>query len=245
MFILEFFKVILYQPLYNALVFLIDIVPGHEVGFAIILLTILVKTILLPVAHKTIKSQKAMRDVSPEIKDLKAKKLDRQVEAMQTMELYKKRGVNPFSGCLLLLIQLPIIITLYLVFLHELPTMNPSLLYSFIPHPEAINTIFLGFFELKNGSIILALLAGCTQFFQMKVSMPPIPPKKERKEGEVPNFQEEFSRNMSMQMKYILPVFIVVAAYSLSAAIAIYWITNNLFTLIHELIVQRSTKNTP
>lgn len=240
---LDLLQIILYNPIYNALVFLIDVLPGASVGLSIIILTLLVKMILLPVAHKTIKSQAMMREVDPEIKKLKEKKLDRQAEAIQTMELYKKNGVNPFSGCLLLLIQLPIIITLYLVLLHELPNINISLIYPFIPRPEMVNMVFLGFFDLSKGSIILALLAGATQFAQMSISLPTPPKRKPLKKHEKPNFSEELTRNMTTQMKYVLPIFIVFAAFYLSAAIALYWITNNLFTTAHELFVKRGRKN--
>ena len=240
MFILDFFKIILYEPIYNALIFLVDVVPGGDLGFAIIILTLLVKFILLPVAHKTIKSQVMMKAIEPEVKDVRAKKLDKQQESLEIMEVYKKNKINPFSGCLLLLIQLPIIITLYLVLRNSgLPEINPDLLYSFISNPDTIHTLFLGIFELTQGSVVLALLAGGTQFLQMRISMPSTPQALKDKKPEDLTFQEQFTKNMTSQMKYVLPVFIVFAAYTLSSAIALYWVTNNIFTYIHEVIVRR------
>lgn len=237
---LDLLQTILYEPVYNALVYLVDIVPGHDLGFAIIALTLVVKTILLPVAHKTIKSQAMMRAIEPDVKAVRDKKLEKQEEAQKIMEVYRENGVNPFSGCLLLLIQLPIIITLFLVFRNGLPSIDPALLYSFVPQPDTLHTLFLGVFELTTGSIVLALVAGATQFLQMKISLPKPPAPS----SETPSFQEQFTQNMTTQMKYVLPIFIVVAAYTLSAAIALYWITNNVFSTVHELIVRRGATQT-
>src|SRR3989344_7583049 len=111
------FSTVFYQPLYNTLVFIIASVPGANVGVAIIILTVVVRSVLLPLSHKSVVSQAKMRSLAPHLEKLKEKHKDnKQEQARKTMELYKEHGINPFSGCLLVLIQLPIIFALYFVF---------------------------------------------------------------------------------------------------------------------------------
>ena len=154
------FHTLLYQPLYNILIFLVGVVPGGDLGIAIIILTLLVKFAIFPLSHKSVKTQAAMRRIDPDLKTIREKKLDKQTEAMQIMELYKQHGINPFSGCFLLLVQLPIILALYWVFVKGLPLVNDGTLYSFIPFPgpDAVNTNFLGLFPLEAKSIFFAIL---------------------------------------------------------------------------------------
>src|SRR3989344_1062856 len=111
----NFWHTIFFDPIYNLLVYLIDIVPGGDVGVAIILVTIIVKVILLPLSLKAARTQLAMREIEPMLKELKEKYKDKREEyAKATMEAYKKAGVNPFSSIVLLFVQIPIIIALYL-----------------------------------------------------------------------------------------------------------------------------------
>jgi len=180
----------------------------------------------------------AKKNLTPELKKIKERHKDNQQEqARLTMELYKKEGVNPFSGCLTLLIQLPIIFALYYVFLSGIK-FDPKLLYSFISLPQTIGTFFLGI-NLAQKSMILAFLAGVTQYFQLKLSMP-APTKRE--EGVTLSFQEELTRNMNVQMKYIFPFLVFFIAYSFSSAIALYWLVSNLFAIGQELYVKKLMK---
>ncbi|MHB1117971.1 MAG: YidC/Oxa1 family membrane protein insertase, partial [Minisyncoccota bacterium] len=135
-----FFSTFFYQPLYNALVFLVSVVPGSNVGVSIILLTVGVRSVLLPFSHKSVVSQAKMREIAPHIEKLKEKhKDDKQEQARKMMELYREYGINPFSGLLLLIIQLPIIFALYFVFFKGLPHLNEGHLYSFVHLPETVN----------------------------------------------------------------------------------------------------------
>ena len=93
---------LLYQPLLNALAFLVSIIPGGDVGVAVILLTILVKIILFPLSQKSIESQAEMNILAPEINKIKASGASKEEQARLTFELYKKHNTNPFSGCLLI-----------------------------------------------------------------------------------------------------------------------------------------------
>ena len=237
---------IFYQPIYNALIFLIDTITLGDVGFAIIILTIIVKLILFPLAKKSIKSQLFMKRLEPELKALKKKYPNKEEHAKKQFELYKKYGVNPFSGCLVLLLQLPIIIALYWVFVEF--ALNTSLIYSFVGTPQVFNTNFLGIINLPaNHNIILAILVGVSQFIQLYL-VTPIKPKVEVVKGmpepEVKTFQEELGASMQTNMKYTLPVLVAVFAYSFSAAVALYWITSNIFTIGQEWYVRRSVSKT-
>ena len=199
------FSTLFYQPLYNGLVYLVDIAPSGNVGIAIILLTIGVRIILLPLSHKSIVSQAKMRSITPHIEKLKEKhKDDKQEQARKTMALYKEHGINPFSGCLLVLLQLPVIFALYFVFFKGLPSLNADILYSFVKHPEVINMMFLGILLTKK-SFILALIAAITQYYQIKLSMPALAPlDKDAK----PSFKDDFARSLNMQMRYMLPLIV-------------------------------------
>ncbi|NIS22999.1 membrane protein insertase YidC, partial [candidate division KSB1 bacterium] len=174
------------------------------VGITLIILTLLVRFILLPLSHKSVASQAKMKEIAPEIQKVKEQhKNDKQEQARKTMELYQKHGINPFSGCVSVLIQIPIVIGLFFVFFKGLPTIDSGALYSFIAIPEYINTHFLGIIDLAGKSAVLAVLAGGTQYFQMKLSMPPAPPLKNTEKKM--SFKEELGRSMNIQMRYILP----------------------------------------
>src|SRR5665213_1515495 len=108
------FTTIIIQPIFNLLVLIYALLPGHNFGLAIIIFTILIRLILWPMVKKQLNHAKAMRELTPEIKKIKvAAKGDRQKESAMTMELYKEREINPFASIGILLVQLPILLGLY------------------------------------------------------------------------------------------------------------------------------------
>lgn len=225
----------LYQPLYNGLVFLIGVIPGYSVGLSVIALTVIVRFLIFPFAHKSIKTQRKMRELEPELKKIKEKYTDKQEQAKKTMDLYKKHGTNPFSGCLTVFIQLPILIALFLVFRSGF-TENSGLLYSFVYYPPHMTPDFLGI-SLNEKSYVLAVLVGISQYVYTTLSLP----KTSKSEGGG-SFQEEFSRSMNMQMRYVFPVLFVVFSLSIPSAVALYWVTSNIFSIGQELFVKRSSE---
>lgn len=227
-----FFKTTLYIPLYNALAFLVGVVPGHDIGFAIVLLTLGVKVALSPLQHKASKTQSVMKVLEPELAEIK-KNSNKEEQAKQIMNLYREHGINPFTSIALLFIQIPIVITLFYVFRNGFE-LNLDILYPFIPNPTDVNTMFLGVIDIHERSYILAVLVGITQFIQMRLALPPLPPKSDS------TLSADFARSMNIQMRYIMPVVIIFIAATLPAAISIYWITSNVFAIGHELIVRRS-----
>jgi len=230
-----------FDPVYNALVFFIDVLPHGDIGLAIIATVLLVKTILLPLSIKAVKTQKAMREIEPKLKEIKEKyKDDRQQQAQAMMEIYREAGMNPLASIALIFLQIPIIIALYFSVYKgggvALPEINIDILYTFISEPVQVTMNFLGLIDITERSLLLALGAGITQYIHVTLTMP-APPAKE--EGAAPNFKEDFVRTMHMQMKYVMPVLITFVAYSISAAIALYFFVSNLVTIAQEYFIRK------
>lgn len=229
---------VLYNPLVNLLAFLISVIPGGDLGVAIILLTLLVKLILFPLSQRSLQSQAKMNLLAPELKKIKQSTLSKEEQAKKTFELYKEHKTNPFSGCLLIIIQIPIIFALYYVFLKGLNFDN-GILYSFVKAPINLDMTFLGILDLTQKSLFLAILAGISQFFQAYLMPKPNISKSEQGNS----FQESFTRSMQMQMKYIFPIVVVFIAYNISSAISLYWVTSNIFSIGQQLYVNKKNRN--
>lgn len=236
------FNTLIYNPLYNGLIFLLNTLPLVDVGIAVVVLTIIVKLVLFPLSKTAVRTQIALRTLAPELERLKKKhKNNPQAQAQATMDLYKQNGVNPFSGFLLILLQLPVIFALYFVFLRGgLPEINTEILYSFIQIPETVDMHFLGFLDINARSLVLAIITGATQFVQISL----VTPKQtnQKKDG---SFSGTFAQSMQFQMKYVMPVIVTVIAYTLPAMIGLYWTTSNLFTIGQEFFLRRNSTNTP
>lgn len=218
--------------------FLTDILPGQDIGLAVVVATLIVKVILMPLSFAALRTQRAIKAIEPEMKEIREKlKDDKETQAKEMFALYKKYGVNPFAGLLTLIIQLPIVIALYWVFNNKtLLTVDASILYSFVPAPLAISPLFLGVFAVTGVSITLALIAAVTQFAYGWYAIP-VPEKSTKKPGT--DMQADFGRSLALQMRFMLPVFIGIAAYYTSVAIALYFITSNLIGVLQEFIIRR------
>lgn len=239
---ISLFHAAIYDPLYNGLVFLLSILPpASNVAFAIILLTLAVKVILFPLARKAIHTQRAMRVVAPKLEQIKKQyKDDQKVYLEKTLELYRTYKIHPFASIATLFIQIPIILGLYWVFYKGgLPVIDTSLLYSFITPPESVDMHFIFGINMDERSIALAVLAGATQFIHALLSVQ----KPEPPQG-APTFKDDLMRSMHVQVKYVLPVLVGVFAYTISAAVALYWVVSNIFTIGQELLVRREKHDT-
>lgn len=237
-----FFFTILTQPMYNLLILLYEFIPGQDIGIAIILVTVLIKGVLWPFTGKSLKSQKVMQNIQPKVDALKEKYKDNKEEqAKAMMELYKEEKVNPFSSCLPLLIQLPILLALYNVLRRSLadPEMLSSL-YSFVPVPEVIDMMFLGIVDLGAKSIPLAILAGIVQYFQAKMLQVNKPPKAVAgKEGAK---DEGMAATMTKSMTYTMPIITVVFGASLPGGVTLYWLFSNLVSVLQQALIFRKNK---
>ncbi len=240
----DLWNFLLYKPLLNALAFLVSVIPGGDIGIAVILLTILVKLILFPLSQHQLRNQAAMNMLSPEINKIKKSGASREEQARLTLELYKKHKTNPLSGCLVFIPVIFVLIALYSVFFRGLE-FNSELLYSFIHIPKNMNMMFLGLLDISKASLALAALAALSQYFQ-SYFMPQ--PAKTSEDGA--SFQDVFAKSASMQMKYFLPVMIFFFLYTgipgvlapLPGTMALYWITNNIFTILQQVYVKKTER---
>lgn len=236
------YHIFIFNPLYNALIYLMDISPFIDAGVAVIILTIIVRLILFPLSKKAIVTQVRMKEIEPELNKIKRTVTDRQEQALKIMALYKDRQVNPFSSFLVLLIQLPIIIALYSIFIKSgLPVVQNNLLYSFVAVPD-VNMQFLGIIDVGMKSIVLSFIAGVAQFLQLHYSLSSnINTTQTSPQSSTPS-QIDIAQNMMKNMKYIFPVIAFIISYQISAVVAIYWAVSSLFTLGQELVVRRKLR---
>lgn len=232
------YHTIVFDPLYNGLIFLFDVIPWIDAGFAVIIFTIIIRLILFPLSKKAIVTQVRMKEIEPELNNLRKTVTDKQQQALKVMALYKEKGVNPFSSFFLLFLQLPIIYALYSIFISSgLPVVNGALLYSFIDVP-IINMHFLGLIDISQKSFLFAGLAAVAQFFQLHFSLAASNTGTVKSD----NPSIDMAANMMKNMKYVFPIIVFFISYKISAVVALYWTISSLFTLGQELIVRRHLK---
>lgn len=228
------YNLIFYEPILNLLVWLHNVIPGSDFGWAIIALTLLVKIILWPLSGKFLKSQKALQTLQPKVDELRAKFKDKKDELGRAMiELYRNEKINPFSSCLPLLIQFPFLIAIYQALRAGLQNGALDKLYPFVAAPEIVNTMFLGIFSLASPSIPLAVLAGLSQFIQTKMLIKTPSPN-------IPGARDEnMAAMVNKQMTYFMPIITVVIGVTLPGGLSLYWIVNTLATIAQQVLVMR------
>lgn len=225
------FNTILHQPLLNALVFLYKTIAFQDLGVAIILLTIVVRGILYPLFYHSFKNQTVMQRIQPEIQKIQHEHKDnREKQAVALMELYKVHKVNPFSSFLLILVQLPILIVLYRLFLQGLSPESFNNLYSFISPPAEIHNSFLGLIDLKSQSILIVVLAAILQFFQGKLASP-------KAKGQ--NGEESPAAKVGRSMIFVGPILTVLILSRLPSAVGLYWFTSSAFSIFQQLLINK------
>ncbi len=237
-----FFHAVFYNPIYNALVALVALIPGSDVGIAVILVTIAIRLILLPFSLSAARTQRAMKALEPKLKELKEiHKGDKEKEAMETLALYREAQVNPFASILTVFIQIPVLLALYWVFYYEpFSTINAARLYSFTPVPGSVSLEFLGLISVAGKSIVLAVLAGVTQYIQAHLAL-----SGTMKPSDTQGMQRDFQKMMGVQLKYVFPFIIGVISYTTSGAIALYFITTNIAGALQELHIRRKLAQDP
>jgi len=226
------FNEVLYRPIFNGLVFLYNVIPAHDFGIAIILLTILIRIILFPLSYKSIKSRQALSVLQPKIKEIQKKFKTKEEQSRAMMKFYKEHKVNPLSGCLPLLVQFPVLIALYRVLINVLKPASLIVLYPFVKNPGVINSSFLGILDLSKSSPVLAVLAGVSQFFYSKITMKhsaQMPQLGSSKKGAF-----DMQKTMGRQMLYFMPILTVVIAWNFPAGLPLYWIISTFWGLAQE-----------
>lgn len=219
-----------------------NIVPGKDFGVSIILITVLLRTILIPLYKKQIESQKKLQELQPKIKALQEKtKGNKEQQTKQLMELYKENKTNPFSGCLPLVVQLIFLIAIYQVLIKISSnglTIDPSQLYSFVSDPGKINQLFISLVDLTKPSIVIAALAAIAQYFQTKMLMTsqPIAPKKDDSAG------PDMAQIMSKQMLYLGPLMTLFIGIKFPAGLSLYWLAGTIFMLVQQILIEKKSK---
>lgn len=233
----SFFHTVLYQPLFNIFVGLYNIVPGHDVGLVIVIITIFLRLAIYPLTAKSIKAQKSLQVLQPKLAELKKQYAnDQQKLAQATMEMYKNNKVNPFASCLPILIQLPVLIALYWVLRDGLASTNlNNVLYSFINNPGTINSVSLNFINLAKPNAILAILAGAAQFLQAKTMSTQMAPPNAGEGSK----DENMMAIMNKQMLYFMPLFTVVIGFSLPAGLTLYWFWSTLLMALQQIYMNK------
>lgn len=231
------FTAIIYRPFYNGLVFLVGALPTHDVGVAVVIMTLIVRFILFPLSRRAVQAQLAMKKIGPEVEKLKEKYKDKPDEQGRAIfALYKERGVHPFAGFLLILIQLPILLGLYWVFSRGgLPMISLPLLYSFVHAPSTVNMEFLGLINMSARSIPLAITAALSQFIYTRLSMGP----SEKSSPVEASLSGDMAKSFEVQARYVLPAIVGVIGFSLASAAPLYWTTSNTFMILQEYLSGR------
>lgn len=226
-----FYHIIFKYPILNLLIYFYQTIAFHDLGLAIIFVTIFIRLLLYPFFHTGAKQQMLMQRIQPHVQRIQQEhKDDREKQAQALMELYKEHGVNPFSSILLLIIQLPILLSLYRIILYTIPANAFTGLYSFVAAPHTINSMFLGFINLQGKNIWLVLIAAAAQFMQARLAI-----------WRDPNNKAPLSaaQKMASQMAFIAPVITIVIFYNFPAAVALYWITSSVFSVLQQIVVNR------
>lgn len=235
---MNIFFTVLYQPLFNLLVWFYNVIPGNDVGLAIIALTAVIRLLLWPLSGASLKSQKALQDLQPKVEEVKARTKDnKEAQAKELMALYKTEKVNPLASCLPTIVQLIILITLYQVLSAGLNSGSLDALYPFVRNPGHLDAIFFNGIDLAVPNIVLAVLAGIVQFVQAKMMMTKrVPPQVAGKEGAK---DEQMMTAVNRSMLYMMPVMTVVIGASLPGGLALYWLVSNLFMVGQQALVFR------
>lgn len=227
-FLSSIYNELLWRPLFNGLIFIYNTLPWKDLGLAIFVFTILTRIALAPLTLKAKKSQQEMSFIQPEIKKVQEKfKNDRQAQSRALTELYSKYKINPFSGCLVMLVQLPILIALFDVFRKGIAEIKPETLYPFVMNPGVINTVSSGLIDLSKGNLYLGVVAAITQYLQTKITL--------KQQGGM-SAQEGFAKSLQWQSLYFFPALVLLWSYTLPSALTLYWTVLNIFGIVEALI---------
>jgi len=231
------FETILVKPIYNVFIALVGIVPQHDAGLAIIILTLIMRIVLYPVFTSAIRTQMGMAAMQPELDALKETHKDnREAMARAQLELFKKYKVNPLAAFGALFIQLALLIALYFALFREgFPNVDTALLYPFVAAPEAVATGFFGLLNLlEPRHIVLAVIVGATQYWAIRLTVkrtPSVHPKGSDKEA-VHRMQQNL-------MLYLMPAVMAVTSYFFASAVGLYFVVSNLFSVGQEWLIRR------
>ena len=194
----------------------------------ILMLVLVTKAILLPISIRNSKIQKKMNEISEELQDIKKNIKEKKEQAEKTLKVYKKAGINPFSPIAFLLIQIPFFISIFFVtrdigdglFKYE------EALYSFVTKPEFIDFTFFSMYTAEKGGLIIALFITLSQLILMQQMQ-----KKGAKK----------QKNTKI-ITAIMPIIIGALSLTIVATVGIYWLFNNLISIVQEIFIKNAKK---
>lgn len=219
--------------MFNGLVWLYQTIPLHDLGIAIILLTIIIRIALYPIFKKVLVQQKMTQEIQPEMKAIQKKYAkDQEAQAKAMMALYAEKKFNPLSSIFWLFAQMPILLGIFMVTRDVGMGTAPlaTALYSFITAPLTLSASFVGILDLSKASILLAIIAAAVQYVQSVMALP------KAKEGQVMSDTEKMTRNMT----YIAPAITLIFLVNIPAAVGLYWITSSFFSIIQQYIINKT-----
>lgn len=253
----QLFTTLFINPITNILVAiyigLLFLHIPYPLGFAIIVLTIIIRLILVPFTSQQIKSAHKMQKIAPHLASIKEKhKGDSKAQQAATMALYKEHGVNPMAGCLPLLIQLPIIWSLYNVLTHvvnegsqTLQNINKVLYFNWLHiNPSDWSVLFFGVSLSATPAklipqnplfVLIPLITAVLQFILSKMMLPhPDDVVKKPKDNKK---SDDFQTAFQNQSLFIFPVMIGFFSYNLPLGLSLYWNTFTLFGIIQQYLI--------
>lgn len=239
----KMFRAFITKPLLNGLVAIAAVLPGHSLGLAIILLTLLVKLLLfLPTQH-ALEGQKKMQLLQPKLEEIRRQfKDDPAAMQRETMRLWKAEKVNPFQSCLPLLVQFPVLIGLFYVVRDGVHLeLSEHLLYAFSKDLNwTFGTVFLGLDLTKPYIWLFPPLLVVLQFLQMKLTFHIADRKKAQEIAKKTTPQADTPQEIQQRMMlYVLPLMIGFFAITMPTAVSLYWGVSTLFAVGQQLIVNR------
>ncbi|MEK7195658.1 MAG: YidC/Oxa1 family membrane protein insertase, partial [Patescibacteria group bacterium] len=197
---------------------------------AIIFLTILIRLLLFPIFYESLRQQKIQQALQPHIKKIQEKhKNNREDQTKAILNLYTEHKANPALPIILILLQLPVLIALFLIFKAGITAESLNSLYSFVPRPLTINHTFFNLLDLTKASLLLTVLAAIAQYFQSKLAI--VKPKP----GETQTDAERIGRSLV----YVAPLITLAVLWTLPAAIGLYWITTTIFSAAQQVIINK------
>jgi YidC/Oxa1 family membrane protein insertase len=239
----EIFTAVLYQPLYNLLIFIYGIAPWGGLGLGIIVMTVLVRLATMPLTYKSMRAQKELQEIQPKIEGIKAKykgSPNQEEMAKELMGVYKLHNVNPFASCLPTIVQLVVFISLFRVLSAGMKTIDLNMLYPFVHAPAALSHMFLGM-DLSVVSIPLGILAAAMQYLQARQMVGKRPPKVARQSAEGSQaMDEDMTATMNKMTLIMLPVMmLIMGVTTLPGGTTLYIFTSALITYgIYEFFLK-------
>ena len=231
----KIFHLFLVKPIFNFLIIIYNFLPWPDIGLATVILTFLIRLIFFPFFYKGTKQQILVNKLQPALKKIQEEyKDDKEKMVKAQLALYKKHKVNPFSGCLLALVQLPIILAVYRVFLLGFSPERMADLYSFVSPPASLNPFFLGLINLTKPNFFLAFLAALLQYYSSKMMIPSSGNREEPTQRMAMLFQK--------QMLYFTPIMTLIILVPLPSIVALYWLATTFFTLLQQIFIQKNLK---